>query len=178
MALKLNEWKEQTAVSTLPLHSFEVIVNPPPPVNGGEELRIRTEAASMPGIAFMSVDNFAPHGNGKMYNIPYRYLPQEIAMTHVIDSNALTYQLLYEWAGMITDQQGFQKYGAKYMLGAEGYAVDMNIDVYNRAHEKVKSIKLIEAFPLVIEPVSMNWNTTDDFARLQVSYRFTRFEVS
>lgn len=177
MALKLNEWKATSATSTLPLHSFEVIVQPPAPVNGGEELLIRTEAAAMPGVAFMSVDNFSPHGSGKMYNIPYRYMPQEINMTHLVDQNALTYQLLVEWTQMVTDTTGFQRYGAKYMLGAEGYAVDMQINVYNRQGNKVKTIMLYEAFPLVVEPIQLNWNTTDEYARLGVQYRFTRFEV-
>jgi len=177
MALKLNEWKATSATSTLPLHSFEVIIQPPAPVNGGEELRIRTESCTMPGVAFMSVDNFAPFGSGNMYNIPYRYLPQEITMSHLIDQNALTYTLLAEWTNLITDRIGFQNFGAKYMFGPDGYAVDMDINVYNRQGENVKTIKLFEAFPIVVEPIELNWNRTDEYARLSVSYRFTRFEV-
>lgn len=171
MAIKLNEWKSRLQ-DTLPSHSF--MVNIAPPVGGTEDLQLRTEAINLPGVGYAAVDNFSPYGNGKMYNIPYKYMPQEISMSHFLDEKADLYAIYRAWSNEIVDLDGDSKYGAKYL---SGYSVDMNVFVYNRKGELAKEIKFIEAFPIVVEPISLNWAQTDDIAKLNVSYRFTRFEV-
>lgn len=178
MALNLNDFRSQAAHSTLPTHTFETIFTLPAGVIGeGQDLLLRTEQALLPGVAFFSVDNFSPYGNGKMYNIPYRYLPQEISMTHIVDAEGFTIRLLQDWAQQIADKTGASKFGAKYMFGPEGYAVDIDINVLDRQHKRVKQIKLIEAFPQVIEPIQLGWGQTDEYMKLNVQYRFTRYEV-
>lgn len=176
MAFNVDTWRSAVKDS-LPATHYELNVNPP--VGGGEELTIRTETASMPGIAFMSVDNFSPYGNGLTYNIPYRYNPQEVSMTHTIDENAAVYQTFRDWCNEIVDLDGSGKFGAKFLSpGGGGYSVDMTLTVYNRKDGPVKTIKFIEAFPLTAEPVSLGWGNHDEIAKMNVSYRFTRFEVS
>ena len=174
MAINLSQWKSRLG-DTLPAHSFLVNIAPPANVQGSEELQLRTESVTLPGIAYLSVDNFAPYGNGKMYNIPYRYLPQEVNMMHFLDEQGFLYDMYRRWSNEIVDLDGAQRYGAKYLLD---YAVDMNVFVYNRKGEKVKDVKFIEAFPIVVEPIQMSWGTVDEIAKLSVSYRFTRFEIS
>ena len=182
MAINLNQWKQRvfSGNQTMNLHSFLVNVNPP--IGDGQELQIRTEAVQLPGIAFMSVDNFSPYGNGKMYNIPYRYNPQEVSMTHIIDKDVDIYSAFRDWANLIVDLNGTSKYAAGFMtpgaIGGGSYLCDMDVDVYDRQHNKVRTVKFIEAFPIVIEPIQMNWGSTEEIGKLNVSYRFTRFEIS
>jgi len=172
MAINLSQWKSRLQ-DTLPSHSFTV--NIAPPIGGTEELQLRTEGVNLPGVAFMSVDNFSPYGNGKIYNIPYKYMPQEVSMNHFLDEKADLYAIYRAWANEIVDLDGAQKFGAKYLAK---YAIDMNVFVYNRKGDLAKTIKFIEAFPTVVEPIALNWGQTDDIAKLNVSYRFTRFEIS
>lgn len=177
MAIKLSEWKERTKQATLPTHSFEVVCTPPVSGFNGDELVLRTEQALLPGTAYFSVDNFSPYGNGKMYNIPYRYIPQEISMTHIVDKDGLVLLLMQEWSQKVTDKIGFDKYGAKYMFGDDGYAIDMDINVLDREGNRVKQYKLLEIYPQVIEPIQLGWGQTDEYMKLNVQYRFSHFEM-
>lgn len=177
MAIKLNEWKTR-AKDTIATHSFLVFMNPPGNPNAGEELQVRTEAINLPGMAFLSVDNFSPYGNGKTYSIPYRYQPQEVSMTHLVDGKADLYKTFRDWSNKIVDLDGNNSYGAKYMKpGGGGYSIDMSTLIYDHKGKLVKSVKFIEAFPVVVEPVQMNWGQSDEVMKLNVQYRFTRFEV-
>jgi len=96
-------------------------------------------------------------------------------MNHFLDEKADLYAIYRAWANEIVDLDGAQKFGAKYLAK---YAIDMNVFVYNRKGDLAKTIKFIEAFPTVVEPIALNWGQTDDIAKLNVSYRFTRFEIS
>ena len=171
MAFNVDSWKSQVKDS-LPASQYELVVSPPG--GGGEEILIRTETASMPGVAFMSVDNFSPYGNGLVYNIPYKYNPQEVTMMHTIDENANLYAAYREWANQIVDLD-VAPFSAKYLMD---YSVDMQLLVYNRTGALAKTIKFIEAFPIVVEPVQLGWGQNDEIAKISASYRFTRFEVS
>jgi hypothetical protein len=172
MGFDVDSWKSQIKDS-LPASQYELIVNPPG--GGGGEILVRTETASMPGVGFLSVDNFSPYGNGLIYNIPYRYNPQEVSMMHTVDENANLYAAYREWANQIVDLDGADKFGAKFL---KDYAVDMTLIVYNRTGATAKTIKFIEAFPIVVEPVQLGWGQHDEIAKISANYRFTRFEVS
>jgi hypothetical protein len=175
MPLTLSSWKSTASGRNLPANKYEVIINSP--VGGQDFLNLRTENIILPGVGTMAVDNYSPYGNGLMYNIPYRYNPQEITMVHVIDDQGALYQVFREWMNTVVDLDGPGKFGAKYLL--DDYAVDGSIKVYNDFVDKpVMEIKLKELFPLNIDSVSMGWGQNDETAKLSVSYRFTRFEIS
>ncbi len=172
MGFDVDSWKSQIKDS-LPASQYELIVNPPG--GDGTEIYLRTETASMPGVGFLSVDNFSPYGNGLIYNVPYRYNPQEVTMMHTVDEKANIYATYREWANQIVDLDGSQKYGAKFL---QDYAVDMTLNVYNRTGAMAKTITFIEAFPMVVEPVQLGWCQHDEIAKISANYRFTRFKVS
>jgi len=173
MSLSIDAWKSQTKDS-LPASMYELVVTPPG--GNGDQILIRTETASMPGIAFSSVDNFSPYGNGLIYNIPYKYNPQEVSMMHTVDEEAEIYQTYRNWANKIVDLDGADAFSAKFLFD---YVVDMDLNVYKRHNKtKVKTIKFIEAFPIVVEPIQLGWGQHDEIAKFSVNYRFTRFTVS
>jgi hypothetical protein len=175
MPLNINEFKNQFSES-LPITHYEMSVNPPGSAEGGEAIRLRTESIMLPGVSFFSVDNYSAYGNGLMYNIPYRYSAQEITVIHTIDQDANMISLFRNWANKIIDLDGDQKFGAKYF---KDYTVDGQIIVYNRKLESAtKKIKLFDLFPTAVDPISMSWGNNDDIAKIGVSYRFTRYEMS
>lgn len=171
MPFSIPAWKGRVRDS-LPASQYEVLVNPPG--GDGSEILVRAETVSAPGLSFLSVDNYSPYGNGLMYNIPYRYNPQEVSMTHTVDEDAEIYKTFREWGNKIVDLDGDQKYGAKYL---KDYAVDMNLTIYNRQGKLAKMVQFIEAFPTVVEPMQLGWGQHDEIARFAVSYRFTRFKI-
>lgn len=172
MPLNIREFKGRFKDSHPSTH-YEVTVSPPS--GGGSEIQLRTESISIPGVAFFSVDNYSPYGNGLTYGIPYRYTPQEISMTHTVDEDGKILQIFRDWASFIVDLDGFEKYGAYYH---EDYAVDMTVQLFNRKFKKTNKVKIYEAFPVVIDPVTMSWGDVDSISKLNVSYRFTRYSLA
>ena len=74
---------------------------------------------------------------------------------------------------------GTDENGMEYSEAVLKVEVDGSIKVYNDFVDKpVMEIKLKELFPLNIDSVSMGWGQNDETAKLSVSYRFTRFEIS
>ena len=171
MPFSIDSWKGSTKDS-MPASMYELFVSPP--VGGGDEIRIRAETVSAPGVSFLSVDNFSPYGNGLMYNVPYKYNPQEVSMTHTVDENAEIYKTYRDWANEIVDLDGDALYGAKFL---KDFVVDMTLSIYNRKLEAVRDVQFIEAFPISVEPMALSWGNHDEIARFSVSYRFTRFQL-
>jgi len=175
MALSIDQFKTRIR-ENLPASQYEVIVAPP--VGGTELIQVRTESIALPGVSVLSVDNFSPYGNGIMYNIPYRYNPQEVTMTHLVDSEGDLYKTFRAWMNQVVDLDGTNKFGAKFLSpGGGGYSVDADVNVFNREQKQVLKIKFIEMFPINVDSMQLGWGQNDEIAKLSVTYRFTRFEI-
>lgn len=154
-------------------HSYFVIVQPP--LGGQEEIRLRTESVALPGAAFLTVDNYRPYSSGKIYNIPYSYNPQDIAMVHTVDSNGDLLKTYWNWINAVTDLRGDENFAANYH---DDYIADqMVIFVYNESQEIIKTVTLFDVFPMSIDQMQMSWATTDETAKLSVNYRYSRYII-
>lgn len=150
-------------------------VNIQPPVGDGQLYTFRAESVSMPGAAFLAVDNYKPYGSGKLYTIPYAFNPQEINITLTVDGNAEVIQMMYDWANKIVDIDGQKKYSAYYL---NTYVASMfEIKVFSQDGTKKKTYRLREAFPTTVDQMQMSWGTSDDTAKLSASYKFTEYTV-
>ncbi len=170
-ALNISQFKNRIG-DNLPTSHYLVKMVAPTTFGFSEQITLRTETVNVPGASFFSVDNYSPFGNGLTYSIPYRYNPQEITMTHFLDENGEMYANFRAWASQIVDINGDNFYSAHYY---DIYVCDIDIDIYNRQKKLTNTVKLIDAYPTVIEPVNLNWGTTDEIAKLNVSYRFLRY---
>lgn len=174
MAFNVARFKSQVAnQGFLRLHSYFVIVQPP--LGGQEEIRLRTESVALPGASFLTVDNYRPYSSGKIYNIPYSYNPQDIAMIHTVDSNGDTLKTFWDWIDLIADISGGGQFAANYHN--EYVADQMVIFVYNTQQEIVKTVTLYEVFPMSIDQMQMSWGSNDETAKLNVNYRYSHYEV-
>lgn len=175
MAFNIRNFKSRAAnQGFLRSHSYDVNLALPAGLGGGEEINIRTESVAIPGAAFLTVDNYRPYSSGKIYNIPYSYNPQDIAMVHTIDSEANLLRTFWSWIDLIADIKGAGRFAANYH---DEYATkEMTINVYN--HErKVKTITVYEVFPMSIDQMQMSWGSNDETAKLNVNYRYSHYEV-
>lgn len=174
MAFNIQNFKSNVAgEGFLRPHSYFVIMNPP--VGGGNEIRLRTETLSLPGAAFLTVDNYRPYSSGQIFNIPYSYNPQDIAMTHNVDGDGEILSTLWKWVDKIVDIKGDRKFAANYH---DEYACDqMTIFVYNTAGNIVQTIMLYDVFPMSIDQMQMSWGSADEIAKINVNYRFSRYTV-
>jgi hypothetical protein len=170
MAFNVDSWRGQIK-ENLPASMYEVAIYGSP-VNG-RDITIRAETVTAPGVSWLSVDNYSPYGNGKMYNIPYRFNPQEITVTHTVDDEGSLLRQFKDWADKIVDMPN-PKMGALYY---KDYVAEMDIYVYNRQGKTAKTYNLEEVFPMTVEPLTLSWGSHDEIARFAVTYRFTKFKI-
>lgn len=154
-------------------YTYNVVINPP--VGGGRELELRTEQISLPGMSFMASEGHKPYGNGLMLTIPHSINTQEIACVHNIDGDADVIQTFYDWANLIVNVNGDEKFSANYY---DVYArADMIINIFDLQGRRVKRYKLNRVYPLSYDQIQMAWESSGEVAKLNVTYRFQNFEV-
>lgn len=187
MAFNLNEFKSNISdEGLLKQNSYDVYIGMPTiPVGRGNidssrKLKIRTETVAIPGSSFASVDNYRPYGFGKLYNIPHSYIPQEIVCTHLVDRSGDVYKIITDWMDNVVQFQGRRgstngtHYSAYYH---EEYAGSMTIYVYNPIGEIVKQVLVKEVYPTSLDQIQMSWSASDELVRINVTYRYTHYEV-
>jgi hypothetical protein len=178
MAFSVQEMKSSIASDGfLKASSYEMVVAPP--VGGGELLRIRAESVSLPGSSFASVDAYKPFGSGLTYQIPHTFTPQEISVTHLIDANSDILKTLIDWSSSIVNFKGVGRGGrgatANYF---KDYVVDASIFLYSNDGKKQKTITLFQMYPSTIDQVQMSWASSDEIAKVNVSYQFVNYTIS
>lgn len=184
MSFNLNTWKRETNTFLRP-SKFEILVTPPNITGAREELRLRAESVSLPGVAFMSADNIRPYGFGKTFSVPYGYNPTEISCTHTIGEDSEIIDIFNKWTNYIVDYEGFEgntsnngvlnnTYSANYL---KSYSVPLEIRMYKSDGTPSKRIKLMDAFPSSVDQAQLSWGTADDIVRLNVTYRYTNYTL-
>jgi hypothetical protein len=177
MAFNIQEMKSSIESNGyLPASSFDMLVNPPAGIGGGELLRIRSEAVALPGVSFAAVDGYKPYGTGRVYSIPHTFTPQAISVTHLIDTNGDILQTLNDWSNKIVDFKGAGgAYTARYF---KTYVVDADIFIYDGDNQIAKTIKLISMYPSTVDQVQMAWGSSDELAKVSVNYQFLDYTIS
>lgn len=159
---------------------YEVLLVPPAAAAAGSIVQtffFRAESVTLPGAAFMSVDNHKPYASGKTYTIPYAYNPQEIALTTTVDGKGDFLQAMYKWTDSIVDIDGDEKFSAKYLN--EYIAPLFQIRVYAEDQSTlIKTYDIKEAFPMTIDQIQMGWGNTDETLKINMNFKFTNYVIS
>jgi hypothetical protein len=72
------------------------------------------------------------------------------------------------------DYSGHRSYELAYK---DDYAVDIRISVFKENTEEVIKIVLRQAFPTDIGDIQLNWNDTNDYMRIPVSFTYTDWYI-
>lgn len=169
MSFNLSRFRAQVKDWLRP-YSYEVIIQPPGASSvGGRQITLRTEAVTLPGGTFMTVDNFKPYGSGLVLNIPYAQNVQEITCTHTVDSKGEMFQRFYDWMDSIADVNDDRNFTAGYYYD---YVRTMQILLYDLKGRRVREYELLEAFPMAVSQTPMSWASAQEVTKIEVTYRY------
>jgi hypothetical protein len=197
MAEELNRFSVDTFVSKFLevglIQPSNFYVKFTPPVDGFNDVAMLCAATTLPGRRITTSD-LKPYGYGQTIKMPYDVMYDEIELTFYVDSkSASSMELFDKWLSKIvrTDRL-FPTNKQRVSYKKDYICEDLKIYVMNQmvgtetprdadSSSESDSMAIIEcwlvdAYPIQISPVQLDWGSGDDFVRINVSFAFRTTE--
>lgn len=136
-------------------------------------LSLQCEATELPGRSIQTndVDIYGP-----VFKRPYKNAYADHSFTFICTNDFYERRLFDTWMeAMIPSDTQNVRY-AKNSRGERQYQTDIAIVQYDDFIKQIYAVKLIDAFPLSVGSMGMNWSD-DNFHRLTVQFAFTKYDV-
>lgn len=144
------------------------------------------ESASIPGVSIRVTDS-RRHGYGPTEKFGSVAEFANVQMTFMSDKNGKMHNFFHTWTKLISNHdarlndytrvsgiKGQRPYEISYK---NDYVSDIEILVFDDNGKERMKVFLRDAFPTAVGDIQLNWNDTNDFARIPVSFTFTDFYV-
>jgi hypothetical protein len=198
MAFKINEMLSAinsvgglTKASKFMVEIFRPSANPtdrgpPDTTNGGSKLTFLCESAALPGIAYQS-DEIKMSGYGNIEKRPTGTIFQDIPLTFYSDNDGSVIKYFHSWMQSIfafndaTNPNGSVKnLPMNTFQYPNQYYGTVEITVLDETEKENKIIvyKLLEAYPIAIGDVQVDWNMQDQLLKIPVSFTYTAWTAT
>ena len=141
-------------------------------------------SADIPGIN-STTENIFLNGYGRVNEIPVRPNISECDIEFYMDESNTAYELFYTWISNVINLDGNNykfrnsardSYYDEVFYATDYYA-DVVIDVYGNTN-KLFSVQLLDAFPLSLTGIGLDWNNIDLNATGEVKLCFRSLKIS
>lgn len=142
-------------------------------MNANKELRFLAFSADIPGISF-SPDLIMLNGYGRINEIPIRTIISDCVIEFYMDSNNHAYEFFHSWLNTVSNFNGADYKTSNFDLlnyPSEYYA-DVFINFKNNDGTDIFTTELIDAYPLELGGVNLDWNNENLLASSQVRIGF------
>jgi len=141
-------------------------------ISGGAYLGLDTryicEIAQLPGRNFSTMEQKT---YGPVQKFPYWTNYNDIDMTFIVDDTMDTKVAFDTWMNYINPNTNFD-FNYK-----ETYVAEIVIDQYNVVGDISQSITLVDAFPINVNQLDLDWSS-DSFHKLTVTFAYTYWKYS
>lgn len=148
--------------------------------NIASKLSLYAEGAVMPGRTISTVD-VTRYGYGPHEKVPYSMQFNDVTLTMIGDGKGEVYRFFYNWMQGIVkgdydlntnriDKNGKMAYEVEFK---DQYACRISIKQYNEQGNMVIENVLLDAFPISVPDVSLNWS---DSSMMSFSVTFAYFQ--
>jgi hypothetical protein len=128
-----------------------------------ERLSLRCESASLPGRTLQTHDLTI---YGPTEKFPYKSSYEDITLTFICSSSMIEKNLFDLWFDYINPSE---TWNFRYK---RNYVTSILINQYDTNVRMMHQIQLVDAFPVSIVPMDLNWND-DGYHRLSVTFAYT-----
>lgn len=144
------------------------------------------ESASIPGVQ-LATSEIRRYGVGQVEKKPYSAVFVDTSMNFIVDGGGDIHAFFYNWInsivrfdkGMTEIPTGLEPYEVEYKYAPGGsqrnYSTDISIFTLDEANRSIVEIKLIDAYPIFMGDMSLGWANTNDYAKLPVTFTYTRW---
>lgn len=134
-------------------------------------LALQCEAAELPGKTFQTADVKI---YGPTFKVPYQTQYSDMSLTFLCTNEFYERKLFDRWMECIhpTDTNNL-----RFPKGQSSrYLTNIKIIQYDDFIKQIYAVELIDAFPIGVAPMSLNW-AEDGFHRLSVQFGYQRFRT-
>jgi hypothetical protein len=156
---------------------FEVVITKP----GSNEpaLTYFCESAHLPGLSFQTED-IKPSGYGISEKRPHGATFQDIQLTFFADVNKKVYSFFHQWMQSVMNfnkktSPGATAGGSPYATFAypKDYYGSLQVTQFHEGNGKVITFDFIDAFPITIGDVQLDWGQENQLVRLPVTFAYS-----
>ena len=133
-------------------------------------LAVLCNQAQMPGRSF-ATNEYTTHG--PIRKVPYQNIYDDVVLSLYCREDMGTNKIFQEWQNYIVDSNSANEFSY-----FDDFTSDVIIEQYNMKGRMTYSCKLIDAYPVMVAPIQLDWGQKDSFSNLQVTmaYRYWRQE--
>jgi hypothetical protein len=145
---------------------FNVLIKLPSKVAGAistETLAMRCEMSNMPGRTIETAD-LRIYGPSEKF--PHRTSYDDITMTFIVSDSMKEKKAFDNWLELINPSETWN------MEYKKNYVSDITISQYDVANEVSYAVKLIDAFPLLVNQLDLDWSNETVYHKLSVVFTY------
>ena len=132
-------------------------------VKTARNLLYRCEVANLPGRTFATMEQKT---YGPVEKYPYLSTYNDMDLTFIVDDDMSQKTLFDGWINFINPSYNNN------MRYKENYATTLTINQYDVSNEKTYSVSLMDAYPISINQLDLDWNG-DGYHKLTVTFAYT-----
>ena len=136
-------------------------------VSTARTLSLRCESAQLPGRTLETTTK--KHGSAPVEKFPYHSNYSEVTLELLVSGDMNEKIFFDAWMELINPTTDFN------MQYKNNYAVDISINQYDLQNKITYSANLIEAFPIEVNQLDLNWSN-DSFHKLSVVFAYKQWQ--
>ena len=170
MAGAINDFRSSFKNDLAKPHRFDVNIPIPltliPYVQSAKNLTYRCEGAQLPGRTLATADQRI-YGPTEKY--PYQTTYEDLELSFIVSSDMVEKFLFDSWIEKI-NPSSTNNFEYKY-----NYSTTITVNQYDSTDELVYSADFIEAYPIAINQLDLDWSQNDSYHKLTVVFAYTRW---
>jgi len=138
--------------------------------DGSRLLSLLCNQAQLPGRAF-ATNEYTTHG--PIRKIPYQTIYDDMVLSFYCKEDMGIKEVFQEWMNFIQNNNTNNEFSY-----FDDYVSDIIIEQFDYNGRTTHSIKLIDAYPIMMAPLQLDWASENSFHNLQITmaYRYWREE--
>lgn len=149
---------------------FEVsFIGPQVTSKVGEQLTFMCNQAQFPGRAFGTTD-YATHG--PVRKNPNQNIYDDIVLSFFCSKEMKEKEFIQDWQNAVCNASNPSPFSGFRFRYPDEYNTDLTIKQFDRAGNMTYKVTVIDAWPLMVNPLDISWSQVDSFHNLSVTFSY------
>lgn len=198
MAFSIDEFKSHlNDVGDLPVNKYFVSIPLPKVIRAGafmvdsstqmdlvqvgKMIEFGAEEAHIPGVQAQTTQ-VQRYGIGPLQKSPTNAIFSDVPLTFRCDRKSILYSFFYQWMNCVftfdeTDFSGQIDTTTYRVSYRDDFAVNLDIMVYDAFGNPSMVVRLLDAYPVALNEISLGWKSNNEIMRLSSTITFRDWQI-